>query len=107
MKVPRSMLCCLLALHPLSASVAGDHYGSHGKRGYASPEFKEEFWDGPCTVKIESKPGEFKREIKCKDGHGAHWRGSWKREYRDGYCYIKEDVKVDEFKEEVKCESGR
>jgi len=34
-------------------------------------EWKEEFWDGPREVKIESKRGEFKREVKCKDGVGA------------------------------------
>ena len=37
-------------------------------------EWKEEFWNGPCEVKLESKRGEFKREIKCKDGVGAGWR---------------------------------
>jgi len=55
-------------------------------------------------VKSESKRGEFKREIKCKDGIGADWRGEWKDEYWDGSCLVKQDVKRDEFKEEVKCE---
>jgi hypothetical protein len=67
-------------------------------------EVKEEFWDGPCEVKIESKRGEFKREIKCKDGIGAQWRGEWKTEFRDGPCLVKQEAKRDEFKEEVKCE---
>jgi len=66
-------------------------------------EWKEEFRDGPCEVKIESRRGEYKREIKCKDGVGAWWRGEWKSEYRDGPCWIKEDVKHDEYKEEIKC----
>ena len=34
-------------------------------------DYKEEYWDGPCQVKTESKRGEFKREVKCKDGVGA------------------------------------
>ena len=66
---------------------------------------REDFWSGPCEVKIESKRGEFKREIKCKDGVGARWRGEWKTEFRD--CFIKQEAKRDEFKEEVKCEPRR
>jgi len=83
---------------------AGDDARSRdGKRWYRG-EWKEEFWDGPCEVKIESKRGEFKREIKCKDGVGAQWRGEWKKEFRDGPCLVKQEAKRDEFKEEVKCE---
>ncbi|SDR79653.1 hypothetical protein [Pseudomonas oryzae] len=67
-------------------------------------ERKEEFWDGPCRVKLESEDDEFKREIKCKGGRGAWWHGEWKDEFRDGRCRIKQDVKYDEFKEEVKCD---
>lgn len=67
-------------------------------------EWKEEFRDGPCEVKIESKHGEFKREIKCKDGIGARWSGEWKKEFQDGPCRVKQEAKRDEFKEEVKCE---
>ena len=55
-------------------------------------------------VKIESKRGEFKREIKCKDGVGARWRGEGKHEFRDGPCTVKVDAKRDEYKEEVKCD---
>jgi hypothetical protein len=64
----------------------------------------DDFWDGPCEVKIESKRGEFKREVKCKDGVGARWRGEWKKEFRDGPCLVKQEAKHDELKEEVKCE---
>jgi hypothetical protein len=67
-------------------------------------EWKEEFWNGPCDVKIESKRGEFKREIKCPGGVGATWRGEGKREYRDGPCLVKVETKRDEYKEEVKCD---
>jgi hypothetical protein len=66
-------------------------------------EWKEEFWNGPCEVKRESKPGEFKREIKCKDGVGARWRPG-KQEFRDAACIVKVDAKHDEYKEEVKCD---
>jgi hypothetical protein len=54
-------------------------------------------------VKLESKRGEFKREIKCKDGVGARWREE-KREFRDGPCTVKVEARRDEYKEEVKCD---
>jgi hypothetical protein len=55
-------------------------------------------------VKIESKRGEFKREIKCPDGRGADWQWPLEREYRDGGCLVKVEAKRDEYKEEVKCD---
>jgi hypothetical protein len=67
-------------------------------------EWKDEFWDGPCQVKREAKRGEFKREIKCQDGVGAHWHGEWKKEFKDGPCQVKIEAKRDEYKEEVKCD---
>lgn len=89
----------VLAFGQFNAALADDN---SGKRWWGG-EWKEEFWDGPCEVKIESKRGEFKREVKCKDGIGARWGGEWKREFRDGRCLVKQDAKRDEFKEEVKC----
>ena len=80
----------------------GDRYRD-GKDWWGG-EWKEEFWDGPCEVKIESKRGEFKREIKCKDGIGASWGGEWKKEFEDGPCKVKQEATRDEFKEEVKCD---
>jgi hypothetical protein len=65
---------------------------------------QEQFLHDRCEVKLESKRGEFKREIKCPDGVGADWNGEWKREYRDGPCLVKIDAKRDEYKEEIKCE---
>lgn len=59
---------------------------------------------GSCQEKRESRPGELKREIKCKDGAGRSWRGEWKEEYWDGPCKVTIDAKRDEYKEEVKCE---
>ncbi len=85
-------------------AVAGDDGRSRDGQRWWQGEWKEEFWDGPCEVKIESKRGEFKREIKCKDGVGARWRGEGKSEFRDGPCLVKREAKRDEFKEEVKCE---
>jgi hypothetical protein len=84
--------------------------GDYRRSGAGSPgrwwggEWKEEFWDGPCEVKLESRRGEFKREVKCKDGVGARWRERGKREYRDGACTVKVEAKRDEYKEEVKCD---
>lgn len=86
-----------------NAVLAGDEDRQSGHKGWWAGEWKEEFWDGPCEVKIESKRGEFKREIKCKDGVGARWGGTWKKEFMDGPCKVKQDAKRDEFKEEVKC----
>jgi hypothetical protein len=91
----------LLILVSVSIGLATPVVGQHGRwwRG----EWKEEFWDSPCEVKLESKRGEFKREIKCKDGVGVSWHGEWKREFQDGPCKVKVDAKRDEYKEEVKC----
>lgn len=91
----------------LSATAFADHERYDDRRWWRNGwegERKEEFRDGPCRVKLESKRDEFKREIKCKDGRGAWWRGEWKDEFRDGRCWVKQDVKRDEFKEEVKCD---
>lgn len=67
-------------------------------------ERREEFRDGPCRVKRETKRDGFEEEITCKDGVGARWRGEWKQEYWDGPCHVKIDAKRDEYKKEVKCE---
>lgn len=95
---------CASALAPFALA---DHDRYDDRRWWRDgweDERKEEFRDGPCRVKLESKRDEFKREIKCKDGRGAWWRGEWKDEFRDGRCWVKQDVKRDEFKEEVKCD---
>ena len=94
----------LAALLVAPATSSADDFRSPDDKRWWKSEWKEEYWDGPCQVKSESKRGEFKREIKCKDGIGADWRGEWKDEYWDGPCLVKQDVKRDEFKEEVKCE---
>lgn len=103
-----AFLRVLLATQLVAPAIgcADDFRSSDDKRWWQG-EWKEEYWDGPCQVKSESKPGEFKREIKCKDGIGADWHGEWKAEFRDGPCLVKQDVKHDEFKEEVKCERLR
>lgn len=96
------LLALILGAH--NAVLADDDDRRYAKKRWWGGEWKEEFWDGPCEVKIESKRGEFKREIKCKDGVGARWGGEWKKEYEDGPCKVKQEAKRDEFKEEVKCE---
>lgn len=94
-------IALILGIASVTPAPGDDRRGGHGRwwRG----EWKEDFWDGPCEVKLESKRGEFKREIKCKDGVGASWRDE-KREFRDGPCTVKIEAKRDEYKEEVKCD---
>jgi hypothetical protein len=87
------VLVCTAALAALpGVGVAGDDRGRD--RGYAPP----------CEEKVEQKRGEYKREVKCKDGRGAFWRGTWKDEYRDGPCLVKVEADREQYKEEVKCE---
>ncbi|UUZ68466.1 hypothetical protein LP416_30985 [Polaromonas sp. P2-4] len=38
-----------------NAVLAGDEGRHSGHKGWWAGEWKEEFWDGPCEVKIESK----------------------------------------------------
>jgi len=92
-----------IAIAVVAPAEARDRHGS--EKPWWRDSCHEEFLGGPCEVKLESKPGEFKREIKCKDGHGATWeRGEWKDEYRDGACLVKIEAKRDEYKEEIKCD---
>jgi hypothetical protein len=107
MKTPPLAILLALILYPHTFVLANDGDRHHEKRRWWDGERKEEYWDGPCEVKIESKRGESKREIKCKDGIGAHWVGEWKKEFQDGPCKVKQEAKRDEFKEEVKCERKR
>jgi hypothetical protein len=100
------LLAAALLFFPATCFADDDMRPWDGKRWWRG-ELREDFWGGPCEVKIESKRGEFKREIKCKDGVGAQWRGEWKAEFRDGPCLIKQKAKRDEFKEEVKCKPWR
>lgn len=102
------MLAILLAsmLSMYGVALAGNDSRCCDEERWGQEEWKEAFWDGPCEVKIESKRGEYKREINCKDGVGAWWDGEWKKEFRDGSCRVKQEAKHDEFKEEVKCDRG-
>jgi hypothetical protein len=95
----------ILVIVCVTPAPADDRRGGPGGPGrWWRGEWKEEFWNGPCEVKLESKRGEFKREIKCKDGVGAGWRDRGKQEFRDGPCTVKIEAKHDEYKEEVKCD---
>ncbi len=89
------------------AAIADDAMRPHDGKRWWRGEMRQDFWDGPCEVKIESKRGEYKREVKCKDGVGATWRGEWTTEFADGPCRIKQEAKRDEFKEEIKCEGRK
>lgn len=95
-------ICSLL----ISSVAFSDDYGSNNSGAYYTKDWKAEYRDGPCRVKEESKPYEYKVEIKCEGGYGAHWIGEWKDEYWDGPCKVKKDVKFDKYKEEVKCKHG-
>ncbi len=92
----------LSSISALSPALADD-YGDTRRRWWRN-DWREDYWDRPCEVKLESKRGEFKREVKCKDGVGASWRGEWKEEFWDGPCKVKLEASREEFKEEVKCE---
>ncbi len=94
----RGIVLLLLSVMPPLA-IAGDPQHSNWWR----QELRDPYWESPCEYKVESKPGEYKREIKCKDGIGATWRGEWKEEFRDGGCEVKLKASREVFKEEVKC----
>lgn len=94
----------LVGIAMVGPALGHDWKDASGQGRWWRGEWKEEFWDGPCEVKLESKHREFKREIKCKDGLGARWHGEWKKEFWDGPCKVKIEAKRDEYKEEVKCE---
>jgi hypothetical protein len=102
MKTPLLVIVIILIIVTVNPLYADDD--SRYDRYWQGGEWKEEYRDSPCEVKMESKPGESKREIKCKDGIGASWYGEWKKEFTDGRCKIKQEAKIDEFKEEVKCD---
>ena len=102
MKPSLSATMILVAIAAGPDVSADDRRDSRSDRWWER-ESKEHYWDGPCEVKIESRRGEFLREVKCKDGIGADWGGEFKREFTDGRCRVKQDAKRDEFKEEVKC----
>jgi len=78
-------------------------HSDDSKSDWWRSDWREPYWESSCEVKIESKRGEFKREVKCKDGVGATWRGEWKEEFWDGPCKVKLEATREEFKEEVKC----
>ena len=97
----------LLLLSALAAPYAfadDDDSKKRWRRNDWRSDWSEDRWARPCEVKQESKRGEFKREVKCKDGIGATWRGEWKDEFRDGPCKVKLEASREVFKEEVKCE---
>jgi len=93
-----------LVFSTLGALLPGFAHGDDSRRTWWYENWREPYWESPCELKIESKPGEFKREVKCKDGVGATWSGEWKVEFWDGPCKVKLEATREELKEEVKCE---
>lgn len=97
MGIFRAFTAVVMAMVFASSAIArGDDYG-YWERS------KQEYWDGPCLIKVESKPFEYKKEVKCEDGFSPVADAPWKEEYRDGPCKVKREAKYDEFKEEIKC----
>ncbi|WP_223504870.1 hypothetical protein [Pseudomonas sp. BF-R-24] len=88
---------CSVMLIPASAD--------YRRGGHEGGEWKDEYRDGPCKVKIESKDDQYKEEVKCPDGRGANWRrGEWKDEFWERGCKVKIEAKRDEYKKEIKCD---
>jgi hypothetical protein len=74
------------------------------KRQRHEPYFPDPYYARSCESKFEAKPDEVKREIKCKDGIGAGWRGEWKGEYRDGPCLVTVEATRDLYRKAIKCD---
>jgi hypothetical protein len=94
----------VIGIGTIGPALGGGWTDERGQGRWWHGEWKDEFRDGPCQVKREAKRGEFKREIKCKDGVGARWHGERQKEFRDGPYQVKVEAKGDEYKEEVKCD---
>jgi hypothetical protein len=101
MKTPVLTAFALAAIVLAAAPAHADWRSARG--AWDGGEWNNEYRDGPCRVKEESKRDEYKREVKCKDGYGALRGGEYKREFRNGPCKVKIEAKHDEYKEEVKC----
>ena len=101
MKLKSAVIATLLSsIHPAIPAIADDD----SRQRWWRNEWRDPYWSRPCEVKLESKPGEFKREVKCEKGIGATWRGDWKEEFWDGPCFVKIEASREVFKEEVKCD---
>ncbi len=88
----------------LSLAGAGSVSAGESQRDWWRDSFRDPHWESACEEKMESKPGESKREIKCPHGRGATWRGEWKEEFSDGPCRVKVEATREVYKEEVKCD---
>jgi len=75
MKILRiSAVVIAFASVPLAALAHRDHDddGGHGKHRHGRSEYKHEYWDGNCKVKIKQKHGDYKEERKCKGPEHVH-----------------------------------
>lgn len=93
-----------LALLSIGVVLPALAHADDSHKGWWRDAWRDPYWESPCEFKLESKPSEFKREIKCKNGRGATWRGEWKDEFWDGSCKVKLEASRETFKEEVKCD---
>lgn len=99
-----SKLSQALVLSSICVVLSGVAHADPSRKAWWRDSLRDPYWQNPCEIKLESKPGEFKREIKCKNGRGATWRGEWQEEFRDGPCKVKLEARRETFKEEVKCD---
>lgn len=76
---------------------------SRDARRWWQGDWQEQYREGLCDVKVDSRRGVYKREIRCKDGVGASWSGEGIKEFRDGSCTVLQEAKKETFKETVKC----
>lgn len=66
-----AVLFALAAAHTAVLADRDDE-GGHGKHRHGRHEYKHEYWDGNCKVKIKQKDGEYKEERKCKAPQHVH-----------------------------------
>jgi hypothetical protein len=51
----------------IATTALGDDWKEQsGKGQWWQGDYKEEYWDGPCKVKLEAERDEFKEEVKCE-----------------------------------------
>jgi hypothetical protein len=74
------------------------------KRPRHTPYLPDPYYARTCESKVDAKPSELKREIKCDGGIGAGWRGEWKEEFRDGRCLVTVEATREVYKKEIKCD---
>ena len=85
------------------AFVPGAAYGDEPIRNWWREARHDPNWGKPCPIKLEKTKNGYTREVRCKNGVGASWRGDWTDEFQDGSCRVKLQATRDVFREEVRC----